>query len=246
VHDQAYIYPNYNHGFVDPFTGILIWIGFFSVFIKFIRKNRSKDDLLFLTGFLLLWMLFTFVVNKNPNYTRMLTLLPFVAFFVVSALIFISTLTKKLFHRLFPNLEVGVKPIVFSLGLVVIIYWNLFIFGDFVKKGLIEGNDLGGSLRYIENRKDNEKHVFYLVYHQHHDYISKGWDDWFSQITGDRNRVKVISKDNMIKSEFSRPFTVFMWQDTWFDSKKMFMDKFPDMKMYHIVKDSSFIALEVN
>ena len=38
-----------------------------------------------LGGFLSLWLSFAFLVNKAPNYTRLLITLPFVAFLVTEA-----------------------------------------------------------------------------------------------------------------------------------------------------------------
>ena len=87
VVDHGWIYLNPGHGFVDPLTGILLWLGVGVVAVGLIRRRREDEGaLLMLIGFLVLWLSFAFAVNKAPNYTRLLVTLPFVAFFVVESL----------------------------------------------------------------------------------------------------------------------------------------------------------------
>ena len=85
VVDHGWIYINYGHGLVDPLTGVLLWIG---VLVVGWRVIRGKDGLalLPLTALLSLWLSFALLVNKAPNYTRLLVLLPFVAYFVTQAI----------------------------------------------------------------------------------------------------------------------------------------------------------------
>ena len=73
VVDHGWIYVNPGHGFVDPLTGILLWLGVGIVAIGLIRRRREDEGaLLMLIGFLVLWLSFAFAVNKAPNYTRLL------------------------------------------------------------------------------------------------------------------------------------------------------------------------------
>ena len=43
VVDHGYIYINPGHGFVDPLTGILLWIGVAGVGLWFIRRRRATE-----------------------------------------------------------------------------------------------------------------------------------------------------------------------------------------------------------
>src|SRR5207247_10774945 len=50
------------------------------------RRREDEEALLMLGGFRVLWLSFALLVNKAPNYTRLLITLPFVAYLVVEAL----------------------------------------------------------------------------------------------------------------------------------------------------------------
>ena len=70
---------------MDPLTGILLWIGVAVLGIRVIRRRADEGVLLALSGFLVLWLSFAFIINKAPNYTRLLITLPFVAYLVTEA-----------------------------------------------------------------------------------------------------------------------------------------------------------------
>ena len=40
MHDQGYIYANYGHGFVDPATGALLWVGFIVAAVRLVRSGN--------------------------------------------------------------------------------------------------------------------------------------------------------------------------------------------------------------
>ena len=144
--DHAWIYPNYGHGFVDPLTGILLWVGVGVVGIALIRRRREDEGaLLMLGGFLVLWLSFAFVVNKAPNYTRLLVTLPFVAFLVTEAVRWLAGRWRSI-----PR-----GPAVIVAGfLSVIVVWNLAIAWDFIQDGRREGDPIGSTGRYIEAHSD--------------------------------------------------------------------------------------------
>ena len=88
VVDHSWIYPNYGHGFVDPLTGIVLWArrGDRRARRSSAGDARTRARCSCSVGFLVLWLSFAFLVNKAPNYTRLLVTLPFVAYLVVEAL----------------------------------------------------------------------------------------------------------------------------------------------------------------
>ena len=155
VVDHAWIYPNYGHGFVDPLTGILLWVGVGVVGIALIRRRREDEGaLLMLGGFLALWLSFAFLVNKAPNYTRLLITLPFVAFLVTEAVRWMVGRWRSI-----PR-----GPAVLTAGFLgVIVVWNLAIAWDYVQVGRREGDPIGSTGRYVDARKDNPRQIFYMA-----------------------------------------------------------------------------------
>ena len=142
VRDHSNIYENRNSGFLDPLTGIFLWVGISVLLFNFFKKNKEEHSLLILGGFLFYLFVFSFVVNKSPNYTRLLVTLPFVCYLAVVGLDYISGLAEKLRNKL--NLKFCIRPIVFFIFLAVIVCWNSFILYDYNEKNIDEGNTVGG------------------------------------------------------------------------------------------------------
>jgi hypothetical protein len=74
--DEGNQYFNPGHGFSDPITGLVLWVGLIWLFA---RKRDKPEVLLITSGMFLQLFLFAFVVNKAPNYGRLLVILPFVS-----------------------------------------------------------------------------------------------------------------------------------------------------------------------
>ncbi len=85
VTDNGNIYVNPGHGFVDPLTGILLWLGIGLIGVRLVRRELDEGELLVAAGFVSLWLTSAFLVNKAPNYTRLLVALPFAAYLVTVA-----------------------------------------------------------------------------------------------------------------------------------------------------------------
>src|SRR6186997_336995 len=58
IPDHGNIYINQRHGFVDPLTGVLLWIGVATVGLWYIRRRRTTEPwpLLMLSSFLTMWL----------------------------------------------------------------------------------------------------------------------------------------------------------------------------------------------
>ena len=107
VVDHSWIYPNYSHGFVDPFTGALLWVGVAVVVLALLRRRSDPWPLVFLGGFAILFLTFALLVNKAPNYTRLLVTLPFVAFLVTAGVRFLAGQAGGLATRWRPGYAKG-------------------------------------------------------------------------------------------------------------------------------------------
>lgn len=244
ISDHGFIYPNPGHGFVDPITGILIWIGFFYVLFK---KRKAAEHFLMLGGLIIIWLFYSFIVTKSPDYTRLLVILPFAIYFTVSSLDLISSKIVNFF-------KFGSKKIsywIILLGLMsLILISNFLILNDFFEKGLIQGNDLGSTGRYIEQRKNIPNYNFYLSASQNYPYYSWGieyqWRDWMNFFIADNQTGNLIPPSEIDRFNFKTPFTLFLTASLWNLSRDDFSLKYPLYQITNIKTDGSLIAIEVN
>ncbi len=250
VHDLGYIYPNFGHGFVDPISGALLWLGFASVCYKFYRRKFTEEDLLNFFAFLGLWLLFAFVINKTPNYTRLFIVLPFFAYLVVSGVIWLFTGVNYLREKL----KLGKTELLYKIGsgsiVAAIVVSNLFIFSAFVNKGLAEGDNVGGTARYIEARKIYPDYEFYLVANSNYGYYSWGedwqWIAWMEVYIADNQSAQVLDPDHFL-SELPRQnnFTFFMNKQLWEKVQLELKSHYPQLRVTNIKTDGSLVAIEV-
>lgn len=235
IHDLGYIYPNYNHGFLDPISGILIWVGFLTLLVK---TKKSEAEMFILGGFLLIWLGLTFLTTKNPNYGRLLVILPFVAYLIAWAIETISKIFQQQSQKL-----------ISVLTILVIFSVNLVIFADFIYEGQNKGNDVGGTGRFVEARKHISGYKFYLSADKTYPYYSWAdqwqWRGWISFFAKEDQSVEVLSAFGFISRLGEIPFTVFMSKPLWEQSKTEFVLKYPNLQIHNIKPDGSLLAIEV-
>ena len=241
ISDYSYIYPNPGHGFFDPFSGILIWIGILmAIFSLFRNRIKNASDYFNLAGIFLLLFVFGFITNKAPNYTRLLVILPFAAYFVVRGVTGIIELLKAK-NIIKYSILIGI--------LSLIIIWNLTIFYDFVQKGFTEGNDVGGTARYVEARNNIHSYKFYLAADNNYPYYGWGgegqWKDWIGFFAKDDQIVEILPTSGFINTLSERPFTIFMSRPLWITSKSEFVLKYTKLQIHNIKPDGSLVAIEV-
>ena len=247
IHDQGYIYPNYGHGFLDPLTGILIWIG---LIIILRRREKTGAHILAVVGFLTIWLVLSLLVTKAPHYTRLLTVLPFVSYLALFAIKtvfeYLWGLVSKFFSGALLNFVKNSSVIVI---VIVIVISNLTIFGDFAKQGLAEGNDVGSTARYVEARKNIPNYKFYLVASKEYPYYSWGeayqWKDWLGFFASESQKVEVLEPENFLNSFDKPPFTIFMRQSIFRREEAAIKEKYPDFEIHNIKTDGSLVALEI-
>lgn len=251
VSDHANIYVNPGHSFVDPATGVLIWIGLAFTSLQIVFRSRKRvEDFLMIGSFLLLWLTFAFLINKAPAYTRLLVILPFVAYLAFEGLKTISNMAAALVGKVRPEASPNiVRTAVICLGLSAIVIWNLTIYGDFVQEGFAKGDDVGGTARYVESRRDIHNYSFYLAASNEYPYYSWGepwqWEGWVGFFAADDHRVQVLSPKDFVDEIGDPPFTIFMGQNLWKESQFVLANLYPAYVVHSIKPDASLIAVEV-
>lgn len=238
IHDHGYIYPNYGHGFLDPLTGMLIWIGIIVILFK---AEKNKEDIFILFGFLFIYLFFAFLTTKNPNYTRTLIILPFVAGLALTALSSLAKWTERMLPR------AGI--FLFLAALVYIFAANIDIFSDFAREGKTLGNDVGSTARYIEARKEKPGYSFYVAASLNYPYYSWGnesqWQTWAGFFAGPDQQVKIAPPEAIANVPKEAPFTIFASREAMGIFEDEVRRAYPRATRYDIKTDGSLAALEV-
>lgn len=152
-------------------------------------QGRSQPhDWLCIGSFLFLYLLFSLAITKAPNYTRLLVILPFVAYLTLEG---IQTLAAPL-----ERWGSTVTAVAMAGTILLIGGWNLAIWGDFVHKGWTQGNDVGATGRYVAARQRDPNHRFYLAASAAYPYFSWGepayWQSWIQFFARQEQEVKVF------------------------------------------------------
>lgn len=260
MHDQGYIYPNYKHGFVDPVTGVLLWIGFILAAVRVVRKRRELlaetgaaggafADLSAIVGFLGIYLSCAFLITKAPNYTRLLVVLPFVAYFAGTALWWIADqVTRRL-----PAIEVPSRAAArtaIACGLVVVIgLWNVAIFRDFALLGHRDGNDVGSTGRYVEARMNAPGYTWVLAADKTHPYFNWGeawqWKDWVGFFAGPNQTTQVASVAELSTLALPGSFTVLLTNIAWQEAETGFRARYPFYEVTWLTPDARLLAIDV-
>jgi Dolichyl-phosphate-mannose-protein mannosyltransferase len=238
VVDNGFIYDNYGHGFVDPLTGILLWFGVGIVVVRLVRRRSDEGPLLMLASFVILWLSFAFVVNKAPNYTRLLITLPFVAYFV--------TVTVRFAAERWRSVRFAPAAIV-ATALVALVAWNVSIAGDFIDKGKREGEPIGSTGRYVASLKDKPGMKFYLA-------TSEAWPYHVWGTSMDRMTLfakhptqvgPAVDPSQLQSFNVAPPVALFMRREAWLPAATQLADRFPRGRIRNVTPDGSRVVLEV-
>jgi hypothetical protein len=252
VVDHSWIYINPSHGFVDPFTGVLLWIGVAVVGVALVRRREQPWPLLFLGGFAIVFLSLALLVNKAPNYTRLLVALPFVAFLVTAGVRFLAGLLGRLAARRDPAHATAAAAVVSVGALVLVVGVNLSIAWDFVQVGREQGDSIGSTGRYIEAHRASPAKMFYIATEdaEPYRYYEWGypiiWNERLSIFAGDPSRVgEVISPRALREFRGRPPFAVFMRRELWSQVEADLAGRYPRARLRDVVPDGSRVVLDV-
>jgi hypothetical protein len=243
VIDHGWIYKNPGHGFVDPLTGLLLWLGVGVVGIRLFRRRAGPESLLLLGSFLILWLSFAFVVNKSPNYTRLLVTVPFVAYLVTEALRWLAGRWRSV-PRAGTVIAVGL------VGLIAI--WNLTIAWDFIQAGKRTGDSIGSTGRYVTAHAGIPGIHFYM---SADDNGNNAYYDWGNNgLTPERLRV-FAADDSQIGNAVNPydlqnfaappPFAIFMRRPLWQTVATTFAARYPHGRLRNILPGGTHVVFEV-
>jgi hypothetical protein len=250
VVDHGYIYVNPGHGFVDPLTGILVWVGAGVLVLALILQRRREEPwpLLMLSSFIVLWLGSAFIVNKAPNYTRLLITVPFVAYLVTMAVRFLAQQAERLLARSGRRLTPAPTVAIASALLVAIAALNLAIAWDYVDRGRRQGDPIGSTARYMGDRPGRQ---FYLVGEENgpYPYFSWGnrrwWHDWLARVSPNTKLTETASTE-VASLQPPPPFTLLMSRSALSTLGTGLADRFPTGRVRNVMPDGTLVAFEVN
>ncbi len=252
VEDHSWIYDNPGHGFVDPLSGILLWIGVAITLVAVVRRREDRWALLALAGFAILWLSFALLINKAPNYTRLLVTLPFVAYFVTVAVRSLASAAGSLVGRARAAFARPAAGALAAAALLLVAGANASIARDYVDSGSEHGDIIGNTGRYIEAHRADAATTFYVATddsdrYRYYDWGYPGiWKERLSIFAGDPARVgEVISPSALADFDGRRPFTVFMRRELWATAGRELVERYGRVITRPVLPDGSRIVAEV-
>jgi hypothetical protein len=250
--DNAWNYPNLEHGFVDPLTGILLWVGVGVLVVRLLRRREEPWALLPLGSFLAMWLALAFLINKAPNYPRMLITLPFVAYLVTVAVrAIVQPLRERLARR---GRARGARAVggLAAVTVAAIAVWNLAIAWDFVSLGQRTGDDIGGTGRYITSHSHVEGVRFYLSASEDlYPYYVWGtphmWHERMVIFTDDDGQIgDLVEPAGLASFSPQGPFVLFMNRDLYSLYAGELARKYPQARVHSVTSDGRLVAFDAS
>ena len=220
--DKGRIYINPSWGFVDPLTGMLLWAGLFALLA---RKRWTMRAVVITGGLFASWLPLTFLLVKNPGYSRYLLVLPFViALALAGARLAVWKIANAVVAA--PTTTIRTRMLVATLASMIAL--NAWAYRDCIQIGVTQGDIPGNTVRYAEQRRSILKYAFYVVIdppdkHPQYSYYYFGgwaWEIWMKCFAGPGQKVELVESGLFLDesrplSYLKQPCTVFMTQELW-------------------------------
>jgi 4-amino-4-deoxy-L-arabinose transferase-like glycosyltransferase len=241
VTDEGFIYVNAGHGFVDPLTGILLWLGVGLLLVRLVRRRADEGVLLAVSGFLVLWLSFAFAVNKAPNYTRLLVTLPFVAYLVTQAVRWLVDRWQSVPRA---------PAVLTAVALAALISWNLAIAWDFVQAGRREGDVIGSTGRYVTAHNDVPGQKFFVTAPSGWAYFSYGssadYEDRLQMFASSDAQVQPAVDPNFLPNfQAHPPFALFLHRKAYEQFARQLVQRYPSGRLRNVVPSGTNVVFEV-
>ena len=247
--DHGCIYLNEGHGFVDPLSGILLWIAVVGIGLLFIRRRQVNDPwpLLMLSGFLALWIAFAFLINQAPNYPRLLITLPFVAYLVTVSVRALGGLLERGLSRLGYEGGTRLRGAVAGVALASIAVWNLAIAWDYIDQGRTQGDAFGSTGRYIAA---HPKQNTYLIADQQgaYQYFTWGYEQWWHDWTRLTSKAELrgsVPPNELDALNPQPPFALLMSSALLKVAQPGLDARYPSGRVRNIVPSGQLVVFEV-
>lgn len=246
--DHGFIYENKGHGFVDPLTGIFLWVGVLAVGIRLFRRRGDPGELFALCSFVVLWLSFAFLINKAPNYTRLLITLPFVAYFVTEATRFLAGRAQLFAEDWRPQWAARARKGFVAVTIAAVAVLNLAIAWDFIQEGRKNGEAIGSTGRYIESHRDVPGKMFYLAADDaSYKYYTFGnsFPERLTMFARDGQVGQQIAPTSLSAFKAQPPFAIFMTRALWTSVERDLRASYPNAQLRDVMPDGSRVVLEV-
>jgi len=236
--DRGNIYINPRHGFLDPVSGMFLWVG---VAVWFFHRRRSLPQRLAASGLLVIWLFLSILTTKNPEYSRMLVVLPFAILFAFQGMQWVARKIAPQHSRMV------LRTLVFLVAL-----GNIYIYLDQTRQSHEVGDIPGETVRYVAQRSMLPSYTYYIVMDEEQPYFWFGktaWQPWVKYFAGEQQNAFLITSAVLRQPgpwpDWERPFTLFMNGQTWAIANQRLMQSFPQGQIHPMAPQNLALAFEV-
>ena len=248
ISDSVHTYENFGNGFVDPLTGVLLWVGVW----RMCRKRRTcLREILTLTGFFTIWLPLSFLMVKNPGFSRFLVILPFVVVLSLEgARVAVLKFSRATMER--PTQRTLVA--LFATAVFAACLWNGWMYYGHVRRGLTEGDVPGNTVRYAAARAATPNYSFYMVMDEIHPYYwfgSTAWPYWIDSFISQDQKVELVDSNLFLNDArplayLKLPCTVYMTKELWLKVRVRVRKEIKKVTVTKIIPTAEQLAIELS
>jgi tetratricopeptide (TPR) repeat protein len=243
--DQAWIYPHRGYGFVEPVSGLLVWIGFIRLLMTLGPDISTRFALV---GFLFQLLFFSFITYPTPNYTRLLVILPFAGYFIAQGIDAIASFANSVANKLKGTHGGRTRGFVFACIILSVVLVNLYIVYDYACSGFANGDDIGSTARYLEARNSQSDYLFIMSaspqYPYFIDYSAYSCYGHMRAYVSPQQDVKVLAPEDLTTITIIPPFTIFMNGALWELNQDRLRQLYPKLIVHKIAAERDLVAIE--